>query len=89
MNLKKQVVVDCYCPSRPCIEIVDEKKCSSACKEYPCLYVCPAGLFEERDGEIVFDSSGICLECGACRLVCDNVKFDYPEAGRGIVHKFG
>lgn len=89
MNLKKRVAVDCYCPARPCIEIVDEERCSSACGEFSCLYVCPAGLFEERDGEVVFDRSGICLECGACRLVCKNIKFDYPEGGRGIVHKFG
>lgn len=89
MNLQKNVVVDCYCSPEPCVEIADDKKCTDTCREYVCTYVCPAGLFEERDGEAVFNSAGICLECGACRLVCDNIIFRYPAGGQGVIHRFG
>ncbi len=88
MNLQKQVVVDCYHFSEPCVEIVAEKECDS-CRDYVCLYVCPAGLFDVQNGEVVFNSSGICLECGACRLVCDNIRFRYPAGGQGVIHRFG
>ena len=32
-----------------------------------------------------------CLECGTCRLVCDsdNVDWNYPRGGFGILFKFG
>lgn len=86
--MKKPETVDCYCPGEPCYQIIDREKCNQ-CSERPCFYVCPAGLFTRQGRDVVTESSGICLECGACRLVCDNINFDYPPGGRGIIYRFG
>ncbi|PKM83012.1 MAG: hypothetical protein CVU89_02475 [Firmicutes bacterium HGW-Firmicutes-14] len=70
-------------------KIIDPDRCSGECDEMTCRYVCPAGLFTVIDGKITFNLHGFCLECGACRLVCDNISFHYPSAGEGIIHRFG
>jgi len=89
MNLQELLKVDCYCPVEGRVGVIDSRKCRDHCKDNKCLFVCPAGLFEERDGEVSVKREGVCLECGACRLVCDNIFFDYPPAGKGIIHQFG
>jgi len=32
-----------------------------------------------------------CIECGACRIACpcDNIYFDYPRGGFGVIHRYG
>jgi len=33
-----------------------------------------------------------CLECGTCRIICDdyrNVDWEYPRGGYGVLFKFG
>ena len=33
-----------------------------------------------------------CLECGSCRVICNefmNVDWEYPRGGHGILFKFG
>ena len=47
--------------------IVLDKAACARCVKKPCLRVCPAGLYTEKNGEIMFDYAG-CLECGTCRL---------------------
>lgn len=89
MDLQKLAAVDCCRLPEPCVEITDGEKCIDTCGDFVCLYVCPAGLFEEQNGSISFNSSGICLECGACRLVCDNIIFRFPAGGQGVIHRFG
>lgn len=53
---------------------------------------CPAGLYQQaEDGSLSVDFHG-CLECGACRLLCDEAtlaQWNYPEAGYGITMRFG
>ena len=53
---------------------------------------CPAGLYAEgADGVFALTIDG-CLECGTCRIVCDeyrNVDWSYPRGGYGILFKFG
>ena len=54
--------------------------------------VCPAGLYKlDEQGRLQFSYLG-CLECGTCRVVCDehkNVDWNYPRGGYGILFKFG
>ena len=53
--------------------------------------VCPAGLYKlDEQGRLQFSYLG-CLECGTCRLICDqnNVDWNYPRGGFGILFKFG
>ena len=53
---------------------------------------CPAGCYTlEGNGRVVLIADG-CLECGTCRIICDehrNVDWEYPRGGYGILFKFG
>ena len=77
---------------RPHISIIDQDKCSNHCENRACTICCPAGCWTmEGNGEIVVISDG-CLECGTCRIVCDefnNVSWEYPRGVYGILFKFG
>ena len=77
---------------RPHLSIIDPDKCSNHCENRACTICCPAGCWTmEGNGEIVVISDG-CLECGTCRIVCDefnNVSWEYPRGGYGILFKFG
>lgn len=66
-----------------------EEGCRS-CREFPCLYACPAGCFKRLEDHITFSYEG-CLECGSCRLVCDQDAIDWtlPRGGFGICYQYG
>ncbi len=72
--------------------IVLDKAICAICKEKPCLYVCPAVLYQlDKQGEIIFDHAG-CLECGTCRVMCKNkgiIKWVYPPGTFGVIFRFG
>mgnify|MGYP002305273469 CR=1 FL=1 len=71
--------------------IVLNKAACARCVKRPCLRVCPAGLYTEKNGEIMFDYAG-CLECGTCRLVCEYggmSKWTYPRGTFGIAFRQG
>ncbi|MHB9095043.1 MAG: ferredoxin family protein [Eubacteriales bacterium] len=89
MDLQKQVSVDCYRPPKPGSYIINAIKCREDCIDTKCVWVCPAGLFSKTERGVILESDGFCLECGACRLICDNIVFDYPPAGKGVIHRFG
>ena len=70
--------------------VLDKEKCA-ACKDKPCLFVCPAVLYTLKDGDVNFDYAG-CLECGTCRVVCLNKgirKWKYPQGTFGISFRCG
>ena len=56
------------------------------------IKACPAGLFSRtQQGELQIDFHG-CLECGTCRLLCDEKtlqQWRYPASGFGITYRFG
>ncbi len=60
------------------------------CEVRSCLYVCPADCFKVRDEHITFSYEG-CLECGSCRIICDQeaVEWALPRAGLGICYLYG
>lgn len=71
--------------------IVLNKEICSSCKNKPCTFACPAGLYTLKDGEISFDYAG-CLECGTCRVVCPYpraISWQYPRGGFGIAFRYG
>ena len=75
---------------RPHITVRNTDVCQS-CDAKPCTVCCPAGCWSLDDGgkiDLVVDG---CLECGTCRLACDsdNVDWNYPRGGFGILFKFG
>jgi ferredoxin like protein len=76
---------------RPHIRIKDAAVCST-CETKACTYCCPASCYtEEGNGRITLITDG-CLECGTCRIICSenqNVEWEYPRGGYGILFKFG
>ena len=60
------------------------------CREFPCLYACPAGCFKQVEDHITFSYEG-CLECGSCRIVCEQEAIEWmlPRGGFGICYQFG
>ncbi|MGI6486775.1 MAG: ferredoxin family protein [Syntrophothermaceae bacterium] len=61
----------------------------AACQNKACVYVCPAGLYTLKDGEINFDDAG-CLECGTCRVICPQaISWQYPRGSFGVIYRYG
>ena len=92
VNVEEKLFQDRYRVDvgRPHIKVFDPSTCV-ACDAKPCTVCCPAGCWREGDQggiDLVVDG---CLECGTCRLVCDkdNVDWNYPRGGFGILFKFG
>lgn len=74
---------------RPHVRIKDAEKCSG-CATQACTTCCPAGCYAKDEGGGVLLTADGCLECGTCRIICtDNVAWEYPRGGYGILYKFG
>ncbi|MDR3762955.1 MAG: ferredoxin family protein [Acidobacteriota bacterium] len=68
--------------------LVDKTKCAQ-CTARPCLVVCPARCYRQKDGEVNFEYAG-CLECGTCRVVCTYggvTSWNYPRASYGVTFR--
>jgi len=92
VNVEEKLFQNRYCidTGRPHIKVHNADTCTT-CELKPCTVCCPAGCWRaEADGKIELVVDG-CLECGTCRLVCDedNVDWNYPRGGFGILFKFG
>ncbi|MCW2247242.1 ferredoxin like protein [Azospirillum fermentarium] len=77
--------------SRPHIAIKNEETCKT-CETQPCTWCCPAACYSKNEAGTVTLVTDGCLECGTCRVVCqdkENVLWDYPRGGYGISYKFG
>ncbi len=71
--------------------IVLDKEICAACREKPCLVVCPAALYTLKDDVVHFDYAG-CLECGTCRMVCKDkgiTTWRYPRGTFGVAFRMG
>lgn len=77
--------------NRPHIQIKSEEACQS-CEKQACTFCCPAACYSKNEtGGVTLVTDG-CLECGTCRVVCQdkgNIAWDYPRGGYGISYKFG
>lgn len=70
---------------------VDDSVCKN-CSEKYCCYICPADVYEwnseKNQMTIRYEN---CLECGACKIACDNnnILWKYPDAEHGVKYKNG
>ncbi len=66
------------------LKIIDQSVCEK-CEDKPCLIICPAKVYEEKDNHTHISYEG-CLECGACRIACvkGNIDWRYPKGGFGV-----
>jgi len=61
------------------------------CPHKACTRVCPVENYTLNDqGEVIFSWEG-CLECGTCKIACDqgSLTWDYPSGGYGILYRSG
>ena len=61
------------------------------CEHKPCLYFCPASVYNlGNDGRIQVAYQS-CVECGSCRIGCPykNIGWKWPRGGFGVAYKFG
>ncbi|MBP1737564.1 MAG: FixX-related protein [Oscillospiraceae bacterium] len=67
---------------------IKEQSVCAACQRKICLTICPAKVYEIRDGETSISYEG-CLECGACRITCphSNIEWTLPRGGFGIQYR--
>lgn len=72
------------------LKIINETVCFDNCDQQPCLYLCPANVYQLEKNRISVNYEG-CLECGSCRIGCPhlNIEWKFPTGGYGIRHKFG
>jgi ferredoxin like protein len=56
------------------------------------VHVCPAGCYSKNEhGQVEIVADG-CMECGTCRVVCQDtgeIEWSYPRGGFGVLFKFG
>lgn len=68
--------------------LVNSQLCTQ-CPHKLCTYVCPVENYQIVDDQVVFSWEG-CLECGTCRVVCDQgaLAWDYPPGSFGIIYRY-
>ena len=66
---------------------IDQAICRT-CPHKACTYVCPVENYVIEGEDVVLSWEG-CLECGTCRIVCDqgSLEWDYPQGGCGILYR--
>lgn len=69
---------------------IDKQICQTKCKNRVCLFICPAKVYREHNGDVMADHAG-CLECGTCLVACTPkaLQWKYPDGGFGIVYRNG
>ncbi|HEX3010749.1 MAG TPA: 4Fe-4S dicluster domain-containing protein [Syntrophomonadaceae bacterium] len=69
---------------------LNKEVCQNQCTKQVCLFICPAKVYTEKNGNIMVDHAG-CLECGTCLVACTqkSLKWKYPDGGIGIIYRNG
>lgn len=70
---------------------IDPQKASEADLK-AMTHICPAGCYVENEQGAVEVIPDGCMECGTCRIVCQEsgaIEWSYPRGGYGVLFKFG
>lgn len=88
MKIDDKLALDLFHIDKDAHIKVNQEICNK-CPHRACTYTCPVENYKLEDGKIVFSWEG-CLECGTCRIICDQgaVEWDYPKGGFGISYRF-
>lgn len=66
--------------------------CCKNCVSRACSIVCPAQVYEwdEVEERLIVNFEN-CLECGACRIACEDksLGWEYPKGTKGVTFKQG
>lgn len=69
-----------------------EPEMCKICVSKVCTYVCPAKVYEwHEDEQKLTVGHENCLECGACRIVCEKkcIGWQYPKGNKGVTFRQG
>ncbi|MDF2568905.1 MAG: hypothetical protein K0R55_509 [Sporomusa sp.] len=94
MILDDKIGLICFNPddSHQHVAVASQEQCCN-CEAKQCLTICPTGVFkwDYQPGSPILVYYKQCVECGACRLACqeDNIIFDYPRGGCGVAYREG
>jgi len=90
MKIDDKLALDLFHVDKDPHITVDSEICRR-CPHRACTFTCPVENYtlDEEKNNVVFSWEG-CLECGTCRIVCDQgaLKWDYPRGGYGISYRF-
>ncbi len=63
------------------------------CQQRVCLFICPAKVYTQKsdDPGMISVNYENCLECGTCRMACNNegIEWFFPNGGKGVKFRFG
>ena len=83
---KVKYAADDFCHLNP-----DQEKCKK-CVSKVCTYICPANVYEwDEENSTLIVKYENCLECGACKIACENscIDWKYPKGNKGVTFKLG
>ncbi|WP_070120364.1 ferredoxin family protein [Bacillus marinisedimentorum] len=85
---EKQYLVRFRADKESHLHILDHEVCRD-CEDKACLSFCPGEVYKWEGDRMQVGYEG-CHECGSCRIACphDNIKWEYPKGGHGIVFRF-
>ena len=89
MNIDAKLGLDVFKLDKEPHIVIHHEVCGAQCKTKPCLYVCPADLYELDDqGRMTVNWEG-CLECGTCLICCehDALEWAYPRGEFGVQYR--
>ncbi|MFH1381570.1 MAG: ferredoxin family protein [Chloroflexota bacterium] len=89
MKIEEKLALDVFHVDSTAHIKVNQEICRK-CPHKRCTLVCPVENYKLEGEDIVFSWEG-CLECGTCRIACDQgaVTWDYPRGGCGVAYRFG
>ena len=88
MNIDDKLALNLFHVGKEPHISIDPEICQD-CPHQLCTCICPVDNYRVEDGKVVLSWEG-CLECGTCRIVCDQggLTWDYPRGGCGICYRF-
>jgi ferredoxin like protein len=87
---EKQYLVRFNADTKSHLHVLDNDVCLTSCPDKICTIFCPAEIYKWEDIRMHVGYEG-CHECGSCRIGCphQNIKWEYPKGGHGIVFRLG
>ena len=87
---EKQYLVRFNADTKSHLHVKDTEICLTSCPDKICTIFCPAEIYKWEDIRMHVGYEG-CHECGSCRIGCphQNIKWEYPKGGHGIVFRLG
>jgi ferredoxin like protein len=87
---EKQYLLRFNADTKSHLHVLDADICLTKCPDKICTIFCPAEVYKWEEIRMHVGYEG-CHECGSCRIGCphQNIKWEYPKGGHGIVFRLG